>query len=55
MLETALRRSLILSDGSFRIFLTRPISAAFFLLTLAALAAPLLVRARFGFGLARED
>ena len=55
MLETALRRSLILSDGSFHIFLTRPISAAFILFTLAALAAPLLLRVRLGFGLAKED
>ncbi|HEU5464154.1 MAG TPA: tripartite tricarboxylate transporter permease [Candidatus Binatia bacterium] len=55
MLETALRRSLILSDGSFHIFLTRPISAAFILFTMAARAAPVLLRARLGFGLAKED
>ena len=55
MLETALRRSLILSDGSFHIFLTRPISAGFILFTLAALAAPVLMRVRLGFGLAKEE
>lgn len=55
MLETALRRSLILSDGSFRIFLERPISAAFIGLALAALAAPLFSKARLGRGLSEED
>jgi putative tricarboxylic transport membrane protein len=55
MLETALRRSLILSDGSFSIFLVRPISAAFILLSVAALAAPLLSKARLGRGLSEED
>jgi len=44
MLETNLRRSLILSDGSFAIFFARPISAAFILFAGAALAAPLLAR-----------
>jgi putative tricarboxylic transport membrane protein len=55
MLETALRRSLILSDGSFRIFLERPISAVLILLALAALAAPLVTKARLGRGLSEED
>ncbi len=56
MLETALRRSLILSDGSFEIFLTRPISAAFILLALVALTAPLLgKKVRVGRGLSEED
>jgi putative tricarboxylic transport membrane protein len=55
MLETAMRRSLILSDGSFQIFVTRPISAAFILLALAALAAPLFSKARMGRGLSAED
>ena len=55
MLEIALRRSLILSDGSFRIFLERPISAAFILFALAALAAPLICKVRLGAGLSEED
>jgi putative tricarboxylic transport membrane protein len=55
MLETNLRRSLILSDGSFGIFLERPISAVFILLALAALAAPLLSKGRPGYGLGEED
>jgi putative tricarboxylic transport membrane protein len=55
MLETALRRSLILSDGSFRIFLERPISAAFILLALVALATPLFSKVRLGRGLSEED
>lgn len=54
LLETNLRRSLILSDGSFRIFLERPISAAFVLLALAALAAPVLSKLRPGYGLGEE-
>ena len=55
LLETALRRSLILSDGSFGIFLGRPISAAFMMFSLVALVAPLLSRARPGYGLSEED
>ena len=55
MLEIALRRSLILSDGSFRIFLERPIAAAFILFALAALAAPLICKVRLGPGLIEED
>jgi putative tricarboxylic transport membrane protein len=55
LLETALRRSLILSDGSFGIFLARPISAAFILFSLVALIAPLVSRARLGYGLSEED
>ncbi len=41
MLETALRRSLILSKGSGTIFFTRPISLVFILLAMAVLAWPL--------------
>lgn len=55
MLETALRRSLILSDGSFLIFLERPISAAFILFALVALVAPLFSTIRLGGGLSEED
>ena len=55
LLETALRRSLILSDGSFLIFLERPISAAFILFALFVLAVPLFSKIRLGRGLSEED
>jgi putative tricarboxylic transport membrane protein len=55
LLETALRRSLILSDGSFLIFLERPISAAFILFSVVVLVAPLFSKLRLGSGLSEED
>jgi putative tricarboxylic transport membrane protein len=55
LLETALRRSLILSDGSFLIFLVRPISAAFILFALVVLLVPLFSKMRLGRGLGEED
>lgn len=55
LLETALRRSLILSDGSLLIFLERPISAAFILFALVVLVLPLFSRIRLGRGLSDED
>ena len=55
LLETALRRSLILSDGSFLIFLQRPISAAFILFSIVVLVAPLFSKLRLGRGLNEED
>ncbi len=55
MLETALRRSLILSDGSFLIFLTRPISAVFIVFAVFLLVVPLFSRVRLGHGLSGED
>jgi len=55
LLETALRRSLILSDGSFSIFLQRPISAAFILFSVVVLVAPLFSKLRLGRGLSEED
>jgi putative tricarboxylic transport membrane protein len=55
LLETALRRSLILSDGSFLIFLLRPISAAFILFSVVVLVAPLFSQIRLGRGLSEED
>jgi len=55
LLETALRRSLILSDGSFLIFLRRPISAAFILFSVVVLVAPLFSKLRLGRGLSEED
>ena len=55
LLETALRRSLIHSDGSLFIFLQRPISAAFILFSVVVLIAPLFSRLRLGRGLSEED
>lgn len=45
MLEPALRRSLVMSNGSFAIFFTRPISLVLFLLTFGFLLSPLLLKA----------
>jgi putative tricarboxylic transport membrane protein len=42
MLEDNLRRSLLISGGSFAPFFTRPISAAFLIVSLAILISPLL-------------
>ena len=55
LLETALRRSLILSDGSLLIFLQRPISAGFILFAVVVLVAPLFSHIRLGRGLSEED
>ena len=44
MMENALRRSLVLSDGSFQVFLTRPISAFFLISGLLILFSPLFLR-----------
>jgi len=41
MMEDAMRQSLIMSGGSFHIFISRPISAAFILTALALLAIPI--------------
>lgn len=54
LLETALRRSLILSDGSFLIFLARPISATLIVFALVVLVVPLVGRIRLGRGLSEE-
>jgi putative tricarboxylic transport membrane protein len=55
LLETALRRSLILSDGSFLIFIERPLSAAFILFSVVILVAPLFSKLRPGLGLSEEE
>lgn len=55
LLETALRRSLLISRGSFMIFVERPISAAFLFITLIILIAPLFMRKRISKGLGEED
>lgn len=41
LLENALRQSLIMSHGSFAIFLTRPISLVFFIVSILLLVSPL--------------
>lgn len=55
MIETALRRSLILSDGSFIIFFQRPISAVFLSITIIVLVMPFFIRKRPGAGLASDE
>lgn len=44
MLEPALRRSLIMSNGSFNIFFTRPISLFLIVVTIAFLVSPLILK-----------
>ena len=44
MVEESMRQSLILSDGSALIFLTRPISLAFFILTVLVTFLPILIK-----------
>ncbi len=51
LLETAIRRSLIMSRGSFAVFFNRPIAAAFMALALFMLLSPLLARRRLGHGI----
>jgi putative tricarboxylic transport membrane protein len=48
MLESSLRRSLMMSDGSPTIFLTRPISAVFLVVAVVFLISPLFTRERIG-------
>jgi putative tricarboxylic transport membrane protein len=44
MIEKAFRRSLMLSDGGFDIFFTRPISASFLMMALLILLSPLFLK-----------
>ena len=44
MMETALRRSLVISDGGFGVFFTRPISASFLIAAFLILVSPLFLR-----------
>jgi putative tricarboxylic transport membrane protein len=44
MMENSLRQSLLMSQGSYSIFVTQPISCAIFLIVLASLAVPFLVK-----------
>jgi TctA family transporter len=46
MLEDALRQSLIISEGSPKIFLTRPISGTILVVTILLLLSPLLPKIR---------
>jgi putative tricarboxylic transport membrane protein len=46
MLEMALRQSLTMSNGSFSIFVTRPISAVGIVAAILLVASPLLTRVR---------
>jgi putative tricarboxylic transport membrane protein len=46
MMETALRQSLLKSDGDFSIFLTRPISATFLAVSLVLFVLPLITKIR---------
>jgi putative tricarboxylic transport membrane protein len=55
LLETALRRSLILSDGSFMIFVTRPLSAVFLVIVFLIIVLPMVMKKRLGKGLEREE
>jgi putative tricarboxylic transport membrane protein len=55
LLETSLRRSLILSDGSFMIFLKRPLSAFFLFIVVFIMILPLIKKKRLGEGLEREE
>jgi putative tricarboxylic transport membrane protein len=48
MLESSLRRALMMSDGSPAIFILRPISAAFLVVALIFLVSPLIARRRIG-------
>ena len=54
LLETALKRSLILSDGSFMIFVKRPLSAFFLLIIVVVMILPAIMKKRLGAGLERE-
>jgi putative tricarboxylic transport membrane protein len=55
LLETALRRSLIMSDGSMAIFARRPVSAVFIGCAVLFLLIPLVVRKRIGAGLGSDE
>jgi putative tricarboxylic transport membrane protein len=46
IMEEALRQSLILSTGSFAVFVTRPISAGFLLAAVLLVLVPLVMRRR---------
>lgn len=55
IIEPAFRRSLILSKGSFAIFISRPISAFFLTVALIILILPIFTKRRPGAGMKQED
>jgi putative tricarboxylic transport membrane protein len=55
MLENALRQSLIISNGSFKIFFMRPLSATLMIVALFLLFSPLILRRRPTAGLGEKD
>jgi putative tricarboxylic transport membrane protein len=55
IMEPAFRRSLIISKGSFGIFVSRPISAAFLCIAIAAVVIPLFTKKGGGVGLPPEE
>jgi len=54
LLETALRRSLLISKGSFMIFITHPLSASFLFISLLLLIIPLFIKRINARGLGEE-
>jgi putative tricarboxylic transport membrane protein len=50
MFENALRQSLMMSQGSFSIFLTRPIALAFVIVAFMVIVSPLILRKRVKLG-----
>ena len=54
MLENAFRRSMLLSDGSFLIFFTRPISGILLALALVMLVSPVFMKKRLGEDIIKE-
>ena len=55
LLETALRRSLVLSDGRVSIFFERPVSAVFMVCAAVFLVIPLITRERIAEGMSAEE
>jgi len=55
LLETNLRRSLILSDGGFSLFLSRPISGVLIISSLLLLCLPILVKKRPAQGISGDE
>lgn len=55
LIEFDLRRSLVLSNGSFMIFLTRPLSAILFGIVVTIIVSSLIFKRRLGRGLEKEE
>ena len=54
LMETSLRRSIIISKGGLSIFLTRPISAVFLGMALVMIVSPFITKRRFGQKIVKE-